>query len=74
MNEHIECKQPKYSSMKLSHFLGETETENSVFFYDFSIRVSVFVISYMNKGRRYNLIKEVESILREDLHPLIGKQ
>jgi len=73
VNEHIDCKQSKYSSMKLSHFLGENGSENLIFC-DLPIRVSVSEIPDIDKDRRYILVTEVERILRETLHPLVGKQ
>jgi hypothetical protein len=73
VHEHVECDQPKYSSMKLSQFIGETEGESSIFC-DFPIRVSYSEIPDLDKNNRYSLIEKVESKLRETFHPLVGKQ
>lgn len=64
--QHIKCDSSTFS-MKLSH-LSETV------FIGYPIRLSTFVIPYIESKRRYMLVKEIESIVRERLHPLVGKQ
>lgn len=64
--QHIKCDSSTFS-MKLSH-LSETV------FSDYPIRVSASVIPGIELNRRYILVKEIENILREKLHPLVGKQ
>lgn len=64
--QHVKCDSSTFS-MKLSH-LSETV------FSEYPIRVSTFVIPNIESKRRYMLVKEIESIVRERLHPLVGKQ
>ncbi len=64
--QHVKCESSTFS-MKLSH-LYDTE------FSEYPIRVSTFVIPDIESKRRYMLVKEIESIVREKLHPLVGKQ
>lgn len=64
--EHINCDSDTYS-MKLLH-LSETA------FKEIPIRVSTSVIPNIELNRRYMIVKEIETILREKLHPLVGKQ
>lgn len=64
--QHIKCDSSTFS-MKLYH-LSET------IFSKYPIRVSTSVIPGIELNRRYMLVKEIEYILRDRLHPLIGKQ
>lgn len=64
--QHIKCDSSTFS-MKLSH-LSETV------FNEYPIRVSTSVIPGIELNRRYMLVKEIENILRERLHPIVGKQ
>lgn len=64
--QHIKCDSSTFS-MKLSH-LSESV------FSKCPIRVSTYVIPDIESKRRYLLVKEIEGIVRQRLHPLVGKQ
>lgn len=64
--EHINCDTDTFS-MKLSH-LSKTA------FKEIPMRISISEIPNITLNRRYMIVKEIESILREELHPLVGRQ
>jgi hypothetical protein len=67
--EHLEHHDEKYSSLKLSHLIDANSC-----FCDFPIRLSIAEINDITIGRRYIIVREAEGILREQLHPIIGRQ